>query len=101
VFVFEVYDDAAASDVHLNADPVKKYAATAKDVVVKRQPILLLPIAMNIKKKLRRTAFGPAVSPERPACLKVAHSSLPSKLTDFGPGITWKLVRQPMIGNGF
>jgi (4S)-4-hydroxy-5-phosphonooxypentane-2,3-dione isomerase len=50
VFVFEVYDSAAAFDAHLNTDHFKKYAVTAKDIVAKREPHPLSPVAMNTKK---------------------------------------------------
>jgi (4S)-4-hydroxy-5-phosphonooxypentane-2,3-dione isomerase len=50
VFVFEVYDSAAAFDAHLNADHFKKYAVRTKDIVAKREPHPLLPVAINIKK---------------------------------------------------
>jgi quinol monooxygenase YgiN len=50
VFVFEVYDSAAAFDAHLNTDHFKKYAATAKNIVAKREPHPLSPVAINVKK---------------------------------------------------
>ena len=34
----EVYDNAAAFDAHLQTDHFKKYAATTKDMVAKRDP---------------------------------------------------------------
>jgi (4S)-4-hydroxy-5-phosphonooxypentane-2,3-dione isomerase len=50
VFVFEVYDSAAAFDAHLNTDHFKKYAATAKNIVAKREAHPLSPVAINVKK---------------------------------------------------
>ena len=46
VFVFEVYESAAAFDAHLNTDHFRKYAATAKDIVAKREVHPLSSIAM-------------------------------------------------------
>jgi len=50
VFIFEVYDNAAALDSHRQTDHFKKYAATTKDMVVKREAHLLSSVAMNMKK---------------------------------------------------
>jgi quinol monooxygenase YgiN len=36
VFIFEVYDNAAALDAHRQTDHFKKYAATTKEMVAKR-----------------------------------------------------------------
>ena len=49
LFIFEVYDNAAAFDVHLKSDHYKKYAATAKDIVAKREVHPLSSIAMMKK----------------------------------------------------
>jgi quinol monooxygenase YgiN len=45
VFIFEVYDDAAA----LDADHFKKYAAVTKEMVAKRNSHPLMSVAMNMK----------------------------------------------------
>jgi (4S)-4-hydroxy-5-phosphonooxypentane-2,3-dione isomerase len=37
LLIFEVYDNAAVFDAHLRTDHYKKYAATAKDIVAKRE----------------------------------------------------------------
>ena len=50
VFIFEVYDNAAALDAHRQTDHFKKYAATTKDMVAKREAHPLSSAAMNIKK---------------------------------------------------
>jgi (4S)-4-hydroxy-5-phosphonooxypentane-2,3-dione isomerase len=49
VFVFEVYDSAAAFDAHLQTDHFKKYAAATKDMVAKRDPHPLSLIAAYAK----------------------------------------------------
>jgi autoinducer 2-degrading protein len=49
VFIFEVYDNAAALDAHRQTDHFKKYAATTKDMVAKRDPHPLSLVAMNLK----------------------------------------------------
>ena len=49
VFVFEVYDNAAAFDAHLQTDHFKKYAATTKDMVAKRDPHPLSLVAAYAK----------------------------------------------------
>jgi (4S)-4-hydroxy-5-phosphonooxypentane-2,3-dione isomerase len=51
VFIFEVYDDAAALEAHRATDHFKKYAATTKDMVAKRDARPLASVAMNIKSK--------------------------------------------------
>jgi (4S)-4-hydroxy-5-phosphonooxypentane-2,3-dione isomerase len=51
VFVFEVYDNAAAFDAHLQTDHFKKYAATTKDMVAKRAPHPLSLVAAYAKGK--------------------------------------------------
>lgn len=50
VFIFEVYDDAAAAQVHRETEHFKKYAATTKDMVAKREVRPLASVAMNIKR---------------------------------------------------
>lgn len=50
VFIFEVYDNAAALDAHRQTDHFKKYAATTKDMVAKREAHPLSSVAMNAKK---------------------------------------------------
>lgn len=49
VFIFEVYDDAAALETHRQTDHFKKYAATTKDMVAKRDVHPLSSVAMNMK----------------------------------------------------
>jgi (4S)-4-hydroxy-5-phosphonooxypentane-2,3-dione isomerase len=49
VFVFEVYDNAAAFDAHLQTDHFKKYAAISKDMVAKRDPHPLSLVATYTK----------------------------------------------------
>jgi (4S)-4-hydroxy-5-phosphonooxypentane-2,3-dione isomerase len=49
VFIFEVYDNAAALDAHRQTDHFKKYAAVTKEMVAKRDPHPLSSIAMNRK----------------------------------------------------
>jgi (4S)-4-hydroxy-5-phosphonooxypentane-2,3-dione isomerase len=49
VFIFEVYDNAAALDAHRQTDHFKKYAATTKDMVAKRDAHPLSSVAMNKK----------------------------------------------------
>jgi (4S)-4-hydroxy-5-phosphonooxypentane-2,3-dione isomerase len=49
LFIFEVYENAAAFDAHLKSDHYKKYAATAKDVVAKREVHPLSSVAMMKK----------------------------------------------------
>ena len=53
VFVFEVYDSAAAFDAHRNTDHFKKYAGRMKDIVAKGEPRPLSPVAINIKSDRR------------------------------------------------
>jgi quinol monooxygenase YgiN len=45
VFIFEVYDNAAALDAHRQTDHFKKYATTTKDMVAKRDPHQLSLVA--------------------------------------------------------
>lgn len=49
VFIFEVYDNAAALDAHRQTDHFKKYAATTKDMIAKREAHPLSSVAMNRK----------------------------------------------------
>jgi (4S)-4-hydroxy-5-phosphonooxypentane-2,3-dione isomerase len=51
VFIFEVYDDAAALEAHRATDHFKKYAATTKDMVAKREARALSSVAFNSKSK--------------------------------------------------
>jgi (4S)-4-hydroxy-5-phosphonooxypentane-2,3-dione isomerase len=49
VFIFEVYDDTAALEAHRQTDHFKKYAATTKDMVAKRDahPLSLIHLKMK------------------------------------------------------
>jgi (4S)-4-hydroxy-5-phosphonooxypentane-2,3-dione isomerase len=49
IFIFEVYDSAAALEAHRQTDHFKKYAATTKDMVAKRDSHPLSVVAMNRK----------------------------------------------------
>ena len=49
VFIFEVYDNAAALDAHRQTDHFKKYAALTKEMVAKRDSHPLSSVAMNTK----------------------------------------------------
>ena len=49
VFIFEVYDSAAALDAHRQTDHFKKYATTTKDMVAKRDPHPLSLVATYTK----------------------------------------------------
>ncbi len=49
VFIFEVYDNAAAAQSHRETEHFKKYAAATKDMVAKRELRPLSSVAMNIK----------------------------------------------------
>jgi autoinducer 2-degrading protein len=51
VFIFEVYDNAAAFEAHRTTDHFKKYAATTKDMVAKRDARAFTSVAMNQKGK--------------------------------------------------
>jgi (4S)-4-hydroxy-5-phosphonooxypentane-2,3-dione isomerase len=51
VFIFEVYDDAAALEAHRATDHFKKYAATTKDMIAKRDARAFASVAMNMKSK--------------------------------------------------
>jgi quinol monooxygenase YgiN len=50
VFVFEVYENAAAAQAHRDTEHFKKYAAATKDMVAKREVRPLASVAMNIKR---------------------------------------------------
>ena len=49
VFIFEVYDNAAAVEAHRATDHFKTYAAATKDMIVKRDARALSSVAMNMK----------------------------------------------------
>jgi len=49
VFLFEVYDSAAALDAHRATDHFKKYQAATANMVAKREVRGMSPIAMNSK----------------------------------------------------
>jgi autoinducer 2-degrading protein len=49
VLIFEVYNDAAAAQAHRETDHFKKYAATTKDMIAKREVRSFSSIAMNMK----------------------------------------------------
>ena len=49
VFLYEVYDNAAALDSHRQTAHFKKYAATTKDMVTKRDARPMTSVAMNSK----------------------------------------------------
>jgi len=49
VFLYEVYDNAAALDAHRQTAHFKKYAATTKDMVVKRDVRPMTAVALNSK----------------------------------------------------
>jgi len=51
VFIFEVYDNAAAFEAHRATDHFKKYAATTKEMVAKRDARAFTSVAMNSKGK--------------------------------------------------
>ncbi len=51
VFIFEVYDNAAALEAHLATEHFKKYKAVTKDMVAKREARPLWSVAMNMKGK--------------------------------------------------
>lgn len=51
VFIFEVYDSAAALDAHRATDHFKSYAAKTKDMIAKRDVRALSAVAMNTKGK--------------------------------------------------
>ena len=49
VFLYEVYDNAAALDAHRQTPHFKEYAATTKDMVTKRDARPMTAVAMNSK----------------------------------------------------
>ena len=49
VFIFEVYDNAAALDAHRQTDHFKRYATTTKDMVAKRESHPLSLVAAYTK----------------------------------------------------
>ena len=49
VFIFEVYDNAAALDAHRQTDHFKKYAALTKDMIAKRDARALSLVSINMK----------------------------------------------------
>lgn len=49
VFIFEVYDSAAALEAHRASDHFKKYAAITKDMIAKREARALSTVAMYMK----------------------------------------------------
>jgi (4S)-4-hydroxy-5-phosphonooxypentane-2,3-dione isomerase len=49
VLIFEVYNDAAAAQAHRETDHFKKYAATTKDMIAKREARPFSSAAMNMK----------------------------------------------------
>jgi quinol monooxygenase YgiN len=51
LLLFEVYDDAAALEAHRATDHFKKYAATTKDMVAKRDARAFASVAMYLKGK--------------------------------------------------
>jgi (4S)-4-hydroxy-5-phosphonooxypentane-2,3-dione isomerase len=51
VFIVEVYDNAAAAAAHRETDHFKKYAATTKEMVAKRDARAFTSVAMNSKGK--------------------------------------------------
>jgi (4S)-4-hydroxy-5-phosphonooxypentane-2,3-dione isomerase len=51
VLVFEVYDNPAALEAHDATDHYKKYAATVKDMIAKRELRTFSAAAMNMKGK--------------------------------------------------
>ena len=51
IMLIEVYDNAAALDAHRASDHFKKYAATTKDMVAKRDVRQFSSVVMNMKGK--------------------------------------------------
>jgi len=49
VLIFEVYDNAAGLEAHRQTDHFKKYAATTKEMVAKREARPFTSVAMNMK----------------------------------------------------
>jgi len=51
VFIFEIYEDAAAAQAHRETDHFKKYAAATKDMIAKREIRGFSAVALNMKGK--------------------------------------------------
>jgi len=51
VFIYEVYDSAAALEAHRATDHFKKYAATTQKMVAKRDVRAMTSVAFNYKAK--------------------------------------------------
>jgi (4S)-4-hydroxy-5-phosphonooxypentane-2,3-dione isomerase len=51
VFVFEVYDNAAAERAHRETEHFKRYAAATKDTIAMRELRPLASVAMNVKRR--------------------------------------------------
>jgi (4S)-4-hydroxy-5-phosphonooxypentane-2,3-dione isomerase len=51
VFIFEIYENTAAFEAHRATDHFKKYAATTKDTVAKRDARMFASVAMFRKDK--------------------------------------------------
>jgi (4S)-4-hydroxy-5-phosphonooxypentane-2,3-dione isomerase len=51
VLIIEVYDNAAAAAAHRETEHFKKYAATTKDMVAKRELRTFNSVALNMKGK--------------------------------------------------
>jgi quinol monooxygenase YgiN len=49
VFIFEVYNDAAAADAHTTTDHFKKYKAATAGLTTKREAKSYSSVAMNMK----------------------------------------------------
>jgi autoinducer 2-degrading protein len=49
VFIYEVYDNAAALEAHRTTDHFKKYAATTAKMVAKRDVRAMTSVALNAK----------------------------------------------------
>ena len=49
MFLFEVYDDAAASGAHRATDRLGNYEAATANMVAKREVRVMSPIAMHSK----------------------------------------------------
>jgi len=49
VLIFEVYNDAAAVQAHRETEHFKKYAATSKEMIAKREARPFSSVAMNAK----------------------------------------------------
>jgi len=49
VYVFEVYDNAAAAQAHTETEHFKKYKAATAGLTTKREAKIYLSVAMNVK----------------------------------------------------